>query len=96
MNVAIIRQEGIRFRETLLFLCLSMPIWLLGILKYTELVNDGPIAADGLKIMYRLYRNARKHAIMFFSHILRYVSPSNKVTRTGQLFCHDDKGVVLL
>jgi hypothetical protein len=43
-----------------------MPIWLLGILKYGELVNDGPIAADGLKILYRLYRNARKHPIVLF------------------------------
>jgi len=42
-----------------------MPIWVLGILKYIELVNDGPIAADGLKILYGLYRNARKHTIVF-------------------------------
>jgi len=35
--------------------------------SYIELVNDRPIAADELKILYRLYRNARKHHIVFFS-----------------------------
>jgi hypothetical protein len=66
MKVTIIRQEGNRFWKTSCSLCLSKQIWPLGILKYIQLVNDGLIAADGLKILYRLYRNARKHTIVFF------------------------------